>query len=42
MSPDSPSDHLARIVVEDRKREDHVNQELANLRRQFEPSELPE
>lgn len=40
MSPDSPSDQLARIVVDDRKIEDRMNEELAELRRQFEPLNL--
>ncbi len=42
MSPDSPSDQLARIVVEDRKREDHENEELAELRKHFEPLKIAE
>ena len=42
MSPDAPSDQLARIVVEDRKREDHEAKELAELRRHFEPWEIAE
>lgn len=42
MSPDAPSDQLARIVVEDRKREDHMNEELAELRKHFEPLKLAE
>ena len=42
MSPDAPSDQLARIVVEDRKIEDHKAEELAELRRHFEPWEIAE
>ena len=42
MSPDAPSDQLARIVVEDRKREDHENEELAELRKHFEPLRIAE
>ena len=42
MSPDAPSDQLARIVVEDRKREDHEVEELAELRRHFEPWKVAE
>ena len=42
MSPDAPSDQLARIVVEDRKREDHNQEELAKLRKHFEPWKMAE
>ena len=42
MSSDAPSDQLARIVVEDRKIEDHLNEELAQLRTHFEPLKLAE
>lgn len=42
MSPDAPSDQLARIVVEDRRIEDHMNEELAELRKHFEPLKLAE
>ncbi len=42
MSPDAPSDQLARIVVEDRKRDDHENEELAELRKNFEPLKIAE
>lgn len=42
MSPDAPSDQLARIVVEDRKRGDHIDEELAELRKHFEPWTIAE
>ena len=42
MSPDSPTDQLARIVVEDRRREDHMNEELAELSKCFEPWKIAE
>ena len=42
MSPDAPSDQLARIVVEDRIKEDQKNEELAELRKHFEPLRVAE
>ena len=42
MSSDAPSDQLARLVVEDRKREDRMNEELAELREHFEPWKIAE
>ena len=42
MSPDAPSDQLARIVVEDRIREDQKIAELAELRKHFEPLRVAE
>ena len=42
MSADAPSDQLARIVVEDRRREDHMDEELAELCKHFEPWNIVE
>ena len=42
VSPDAPSDQLARIVVEDRIREDQRNEELTELRKHFEPLRVAE
>ena len=42
MSPDEPSDQLARIVVEDRMREDQKKEDLAELRKHFEPLRIAE
>lgn len=40
MSPDAPSDQLARIMVENRKREDCRDEKLTELRKSFEPSKI--
>ena len=42
MSPDAPSDQLARILVEARKREDSIDEVLAELRKHFEPWKISE
>lgn len=42
MSPDAPSDQLARIMVENRKREDCRDEKLTELRKSFEPSKITE
>lgn len=42
MSTDASSDQLARIIVEDRKREDRREDELAELRQHFEPLDIAE
>lgn len=42
MSPDAPSDQLARTMVKNGKREDGRDEELAELRKSFEPSKITE
>lgn len=42
ISTNAPSDQLARIVVEDRKRGELWEEELTELRRNFEPWEIAE
>ena len=41
-SPNAASDQLARIAVEDRWMESSRNEELADLRRHFEPLKIAE